>query len=243
MTGNDEAGNAHGYPAHALDAYIEASVEQLLNTPTAAKGRDTVVYLGNWHVAFAKILLQDPVLRPEDKIVIMNIMVSASPGAVAAFPSYEYLGGKSNIRGRATIADALAVARITRWITLCRRVRDARGRWRGNIYALHDEPLSLADTVRLDADYMQFLNRCCTHRRHHVRRLAEAVLATIEDHAASGRDVTAAHDPLERRMAALRALQPGMVSTGDSFYSLSAEALSSLKAGNRHSPATCAFRN
>ena len=135
---SDASDNRRG---HALDAYIDASVQQLLSAPPNGDNRqDTLVYLGNWHVALARILLQDPVLRPEDKIVIMNIMVSASPGAAAAFPSYKLLGEKANIRGRATIADAITVARVTRWITLCRRVRDAKGRWRGNIYALHDEP-------------------------------------------------------------------------------------------------------
>ena len=224
MTADSDAPNSRR--GHALAAYIDASVQQLLSAPPNGDNRqDTLVYLGNWHVALARILLQDPVLRPEDKIVIMNIMVSASPGAAAAFPSYKLLGEKANIRGRATIADAITVARVTRWITLCRRVRDAKGRWRGNIYALHDEPLALADTLRLDIEYLPFLNQSCNHRRQHVRRIAQGVLSTIQGDIATGHDVTAPENPLERRMAAIRALQQDTPKSVDHYYSLSSEAL------------------
>lgn len=232
MTAGSDASNSHR--GHALDAYIDASVQQLLSAPPNGDNRqDTLVYLGNWHVALARILLQDPVLRPEDKIVIMNIMVSASPGAAAAFPSYKLLGEKANIRGRATIADAITVARVTRWITLCRRVRDAKGRWRGNIYALHDEPLALADTLRLDIEYLPFLNQSCNHRRQHVRRIAQGVLSTIQGDIATGHDVTESENPLERRMAAIRALQQDTPKSTDHYYSLSSAALAAVKSNHR----------
>lgn len=232
MTADADAPNSR--QGHALDAYIDASVQQLLSTPPNGDNRqDTLVYLGNWHVALARILLQDPVLRPEDKIVIMNIMVSASPGAAAAFPSYKLLGEKANIRGRATIADAITVARVTRWITLCRRVRDAKGRWRGNLYALHDEPLALADTLRLDVEYLPFLNQSCNHRRQHVRRIAQGVLSTIQGDIATGHDVTAPENPLERRMAAIRALQQDTAKSVDHYYSLSSAALAAVKSNHR----------
>jgi hypothetical protein len=49
-------------------------------------------------------------------------------------------------------ADAAA---LTRWLSLVRRRRDPKtGRILGNLYVLHDEPLTPFEAMQLDADYL-----------------------------------------------------------------------------------------
>jgi len=125
----------------------------------------------------------------------------------AAFPSYAQIAREANIASTSTVSRAIALLRATRWLSLCARVRDAGGRFRGNVYALHDEPLPLADTLHLDPGYMQFLAEA--HRHHHarVRRVAEAALATIDEDIAAGVDVLAPENAMERRLEAVRAVR------------------------------------
>ena len=58
---------------------------------------------------------------------------------------------------RPIVSRNLQVLRALRWITLCQVVRGADGQYRGAIYAQHDEPISLAETLLLDSTYLDFL--------------------------------------------------------------------------------------
>src|SRR5690625_7171899 len=42
-------------------------------------------------------------------------------------------------------------------MTYCRTVRDNKQRFVGDVYLLHEEPLSLQDTLELDPGYIDFL--------------------------------------------------------------------------------------
>ncbi|MDH8489804.1 hypothetical protein QIG87_27805, partial [Klebsiella pneumoniae] len=62
---------------------------------------------------------------------------------------------------RSTVSNALMMLRITRWLSLCQRLRDEpSGRITGNLYALHDAPLSHADACRMDSEYLALLTAC-----------------------------------------------------------------------------------
>ncbi len=67
-------------------------------------------------------------------------------------------------------------------------MRKASGRFRGNVYALHDEPLPLADVIHLDGDYMAFLNKAVSHGHARVRTVAKGVLASIDEDVGGGRE-------------------------------------------------------
>jgi len=155
------------------------------------------------------------------------IKIAAASTGPTAFPTYKQIAKTANVGSEATVARSMAILRATRWLTLCRRVRDGQGRFRGNVYALHDEPLPLADTLHLDQAYLQFLNQCLEHAHAQVRKISEAVLGTIEDDARAGRVVTEPANSLDRRLASLHTLQ------GDAqhsrFFSLSADRLQKLK--------------
>ena len=189
----------------ALEAYIDASVEQLLqgNTGTPQNG---LLFLSAWHEAMPALVHLDPVLDPVDSRVfaVLWIWAKQQGRGSTAFPAYDYLLKRANIHSRATVARSLAILRITRWVTLCRRVRD-QGRNRGNIYALHDEPLALASTLYLDPGYMEFLQNAQRHHHDHVGKIARALLQSLRECIDEGEDVLAA-SPLSQADQRLEAL-------------------------------------
>jgi hypothetical protein len=82
---------------------------------------------------------------------------------------------------RGTIARCLNILRAARWITLCNALRDENtGRFKGNIYAIHDEVLSIEEAVVLDGRYINALEDMeKNHGHHRVRMVAYAVLENI----------------------------------------------------------------
>lgn len=192
---------------HALDALIQATIERA-QQDSGRTHTDTMLFMGNRHQAFPTLVVQDPVLEPVDKLVWMVIMLQAQEtGGSTAFPSYEYLANKTNVSSTSTISRAIAILRATRWLTLCARIREASGRFRGNVYALHDEPLPLVDALHLDPEYMQFLQQSLGHHHARVRRVAKGVLDTIDEDIQAGLDICAQGHPLERRLQAAEAIQ------------------------------------
>ena len=192
---------------HALDALIQATIERA-QQDSGSTHADTMLFMGNRHQSFPTLVVQDPVLEPVDKLVWMVIMLQAQEtGGSTAFPSYEYLAKKTNVSSTSTISRAIAILRVTRWLTLCARLREASGRFRGNVYALHDEPLPLADALHLDPDYMKFLRQSLAHHHARVRRVAKGVLDTIDEDIQEGLDICAQGHPLERRMQAAEAIR------------------------------------
>jgi len=192
---------------HALDALIQATIDRAQQEPGSLH-TDTMLFMGNRHQAFPTLVVQDPVLEPVDKLVWMVILLQAQEmGNTTAFPSYEYLARKTNVASTSTISRAIAILRATRWLTLCARLRATSGRFGGNVYALHDEPLPLADALHLDPDYMNFLRQSLTHYHARVRLVASGVLDTIDEDIHEGIDICAAQHPLERRVQAVEVIQ------------------------------------
>lgn len=193
----------------ALEAYIEASMEQLLRGDPRAQAHG-LIFLSSWHEAMPALVHQDPVLDPVDSRVfaVLWIWAKQKERGALAFPSYDDLLRRCNVQSRSTLARSLAILRITRWVTLCRRVRDRSGRNRGNIYALHDESLALASTLYLDPDYMEFLEIKARDPHERVARVAKAMRASLQERIDEGQDVLAS-SPLsqtEQRLEAIATL-------------------------------------
>ncbi|MCP5445335.1 MAG: helix-turn-helix domain-containing protein, partial [Chromatiaceae bacterium] len=210
----------------ALDKLIKATIARV-EASRDGGAADTVLFLGNRHQSFPTAVIRDPVLEPVDKLVWMVIMLAVrETGANAAFPSYETISRLANVSSRSTIARAIAILRASRWLTLCGRMRKASGRFRGNVYALHDEPLPLADVIHLDGDYMAFLNKAVSHGHARVRTVAKGVLASIDEDVRGGRDVCALEHPIERRLQSA-------VSTGNEglrrFFSFTRDAIQQIR--------------
>ncbi len=196
----DEQAGAIRPETLALDKLIKATIARVEASPDGG-ATDTVLFLGNRHQSFPTAVIRDPVFEPVDKLVWMVIMLAVrETGANTAFPSYEAISRMANVSSRSTIARAIAILRASRWLTLCGRMRKASGRFRGNVYALHDEPLPLADVIHLDGDYMAFLNKAVSHGHARVRTVAQGVLASIDEDVGNGRNVCALEHPIERRI-------------------------------------------
>ena len=209
---------------YALDALIRETLAR--GRRSGGNAADALLFLGNRHHAFPVVVVHDPILEPVDKLVWMVICQAAqATGTKAVFPSYTDIARLANVSSTSTVSRAIAILRATRWLSLCARNREANGRFGGNVYALHDEPLPLADALHLDPGYMAFLEEAAGHHHGGVRRVVQAVSTSLDQDIRSGKDVLAPVNPMERRLEALHAIQRG----GDRrYFSFNAEVIAGL---------------
>lgn len=149
--------------------------------------RSGLLFTGNVHDAVPRRLLLDTRLSPLDKTAWMMIRLHALSNEGAVFPTYDELqlqlaspgSGKAS---RETVSRVLTMLRLTGWLSLCKRVRDEKGRIRGNIYALHDEPLGCCDAEKFDPRYLDMvLDSACKNRNKTIRYTAREVLSDIKN--------------------------------------------------------------
>ena len=161
------------------------------------KSDDRLLFLGNPQQSVPKRLLLARNLSPRDKFAWQLLRLHAHDTGSGVFPSYSLLqdwlsdqpeGEKAS---RSTVSNTLMMLRITRWLSLCQRVRDAQnGRITGNLYALHDTPLSHTDACRMDSEYLALLTSCSCHRNHRLRTTATGLLLTLQQPVDSERTCT-----------------------------------------------------
>jgi hypothetical protein len=178
-----------------------------LETKSTSTSQDGLLFLGNPQLVFPRLLFDDPVLEPVDRNVWAAIKLHAADGdSVTAFPTYEEIMLRCNIGSKATVSRSIAILRACRWLTVCKaRLRDAKGRVKGNIYALHDEPLQLAETLELDDAYLSFLHETADRKQNphpRVIGIAAAVLQGMSAQVVAGIDITELESPLLRRQQA-----------------------------------------
>ena len=171
--------------AHSLQRILES--HDLTSAAAASRKKEHedpahLVFVGNWQDPCPRRLLFDPDLEAIDIVTWQHIRIHVEAGKTVAFPSYRLLMGALRV-SRPTVARALAVLRLTRWLALCVSLRDDRGRFGGQVYALSDEPVPLADMLAIDDGYMSFVETAQAHRSAHVRQLAGRVLGVIRDQA------------------------------------------------------------
>ncbi|MBU9819857.1 helix-turn-helix domain-containing protein [Rahnella sp. BCC 1045] len=214
------------------DSIVEFTLSRMQNSLASRTSENDVtsersglLFLGNVHDAFPRQLFMDTRLSPLDKTAWVMIRLYAQKNEGAVFPTYDELqlqlaSPHAEKASRETISRVLLMLRITGWLSLCKRVRDVRGRVRGNIYAQHDEPLSCRDAEIFDPGWLDVVASGCEHKNKAVRMTALAVLAEIRNDptmrhrhsrlAMIESRLGAASTP--QQMAALRrAYQPGSV--------------------------------
>ncbi|HFW3113230.1 TPA: STY4528 family pathogenicity island replication protein [Salmonella enterica subsp. diarizonae serovar 61:r:-] len=175
-----------------MTPYIQALInttgnklqQRMQKDPSSAS--DSLLFMGNAHDTVPRRLLQDPLLSPRDKFAWQVIRTQAQENGGAVFPSYSELQVQLSNRpldekaSRSTVSRALLMLRLTRWLSLCHKARDrVSGRILGNIYALHDEPLTVLDAVRFDASYLHLLEQCSRHENKTIRATAQGILYNI----------------------------------------------------------------
>jgi len=190
----------------ALDAVIQETVHQAARDSACD---DRLIFLGNRQPSFPAAVVIDPVLEPVDKLVWMVIRFAVcDTGGNIVFPTYAAIGRMANVSSRQTIARAIAILRATRWLTLCARVRQDSERFRGHVYALHEEPLPLADACHLDADYLDFLDKASAHGHARVRAVAQGVLESIHAECQAGGEIGVPQPLAQRRERSHAAGEP-----------------------------------
>ncbi|HCI9483994.1 STY4528 family pathogenicity island replication protein [Raoultella ornithinolytica] len=175
-------------PADSLIAFtLEKMNARLAANPLRddSRSRSGLLFTGNVHDAIPRRLLLDPRLSPLDKMGWMMIRLYAQNNEGAIFPSYDELQmqlaspGKGKA-SRETVSRVLLMLRITGWLSLCKRVRDDKGRVRGNIYAQHDEPLTFRDAESLDPRFLDVVADACMSKNRTVSQTARDVLDEIK---------------------------------------------------------------
>lgn len=148
--------------------------------------RSGLIYAGNIHDAIPRQLLLDSRLSPVDKLAWMMIRLHAQQNEGAIFPTYDELQLQlatphSHKASRETISRALLMLRLTGWLSLCNRVRDSKGRVRGNIYMQHDEPLNAYDAETFDPCWLDLVEKSSQHKNKSVRCVARATIQMLKN--------------------------------------------------------------
>ena len=176
-------------PAESLIAYtLDKMNARLAASPRRDDGRirNGLLFTGNVHDSIPRRLLLDTRLSPLDKMGWMMIRLYAQNNEGAVFPSYDELQlqlaspGKGKA-SRETVSRVLLMLRITGWLSLCKRVRDDKGRVRGNIYAQHDEPLTFSDAEMLDPRFLDTVADACLSKNRTISQTAREVLDDIKN--------------------------------------------------------------
>ena len=149
---------------------------------------DGFLFSGNRHESVPRALFFDHRLTPLERNAWQVFRLLLDDDGITAFPTYEqlrpYLASTpcASKASHETVARALTLLRLTRWLSLVRRRRDPRtGRIQGNLYVLHDEPLTPFEAMQLDPDYLDLVNQALTHASKAVRHIGVQTLKEIAE--------------------------------------------------------------
>ncbi|MBZ9559038.1 MULTISPECIES: STY4528 family pathogenicity island replication protein [unclassified Modicisalibacter] len=170
----------------ALIGRAASSLTQRRGQPASASGvqedaLDGLLFMGNPHETVPRALLLDQRLGAVDVLGWQMIRLLSNADRTTAFPTYDELepllrSGANRKASRKTVARVIAILRLTRWMTLGMKARNTEnGRMIGNVYVLHDEPLAPAESLSLDAEYIEYVIRCTRHRNRDVAEVARLV--------------------------------------------------------------------
>ena len=196
---------------------IDQAIEHLRRIRTqppqdsTAGETDGLLFLGQWHDAYPTVLVRDPFLSDSAKIQWLYLAQEArqQPHRAIAMPSIQETSLALHQARGSVIRDRLLL-RICRWISAVRPVRDPEtGRFLGQIYAMHGEPVQWHAAIEYDANYVELIERSTTHQDRRVQRAALASLAGLHERIRAGTDPLAPVDPVALRISTARAIESG----------------------------------
>ena len=220
----------------ALSALFDEALQHLEPREPAqgtSPSQDGFLYSGNRHESVPRALFLDRRLTPLERNTWQVFRLQLNDDGVTAFPTYDrlrpYLASMPCVAqaSHETVARALTLLRLTRWLSLVRRRRDPKtGRIQGNLYVLHDEPLSPFEAMQLDPDYLDLVNHALTHAAKAVQVVGMNTLREIaEDPLLSGRTLPNRLQVLAQRMARHGWTTPGYPQGSDHEIEEAQEAL------------------
>ena len=193
----------------ALSALFDDALQNLAKVHGRAPAGDSFLYSGNRHESVPRALFLDRRLTPLERNAWQVFRFQLNDDGVTAFPTYDQLrpylasmpcGAQAS---HETVARALTLLRLTRWLSLVRRRRDPKtGRILGNLYVLHDEPLTPFEAMQLDPDYLGLVSQALTHAAKAVQIVGMHTLKEIaEDPLLSGRTLPTRLQVLAQHLA------------------------------------------
>ena len=209
MAVDDTAPRAARQGPVALADLLEDALKELAPSPGAPAPGDGFLFSGNRHESVPRRLFLDRRLTPLERNAWQVFRLLLNDDGVTAFPTYEQLRpwlASMPCAGQAsheTVARALTLLRLTRWLSLVRRRRDPKtGRILGNLYVLHDEPLTPFEAMQLDADYLALVSQSLGHSAKAVQMVGLNTLKEIAgDPLLSGRTLPSRLQVLAERLA------------------------------------------
>ncbi|AHG40985.1 hypothetical protein N018_12350 [Pseudomonas syringae CC1557] len=195
--------------ADLFDSALKDLTPKISEPASARTSGDGFLFSGNRHESVPRRLFLDRRLTPLERNAWQVFRMMLNEDGVTAFPTYEQLRpwlASTPCAGQAsheTVARALTLLRLTRWLSLVRRRRDPKtGRILGNLYVLHDEPLTPFEAIQLDADYLELVSQSLSHSAKAVQMVGLNTLKEIaEDPLLSGRTLPSRLQVLAERLA------------------------------------------
>lgn len=203
------------FPLSALldsaSGHLEAHLQhKKVSTPAEiadSSAYSGIIFSGNPHETVPRRLLLDDRLTPLERNTWQVFRLLINDDGVTAFPTYDqlrpYLGmqpGKA--ASRETISKALVTLRLTRWLSLGRRVRnDLSGQVQGNVYLLHDEPVSPVEAIEFDKDYLKLLSQSMQHQNKTIREVAQIAWNEFAEDPEIGHRLPSRIEVIEQRLS------------------------------------------
>ncbi len=193
----------------SLSALLDQAMQRMPPRSIGTTATDGFLFSGNRHEAVPRALFLDRRLTPLERNAWQVFRLLLNDDGITAFPTYDqlrpYLASMpcTPKASSETVARALILLRLTRWLSLVRRRRDPRtGRIQGNLYVLHDEPLSPFEAMQLDADYLGLVSQALAHASKAVQTVGVHTLKEIaEDPLLGGRALPTRLQVLVHRLA------------------------------------------
>jgi hypothetical protein len=201
-------------PLSTLFDQVQRRLQSSSTEPTLGDG---YLFSGNPHESVPRALFLDRRLTPLERNAWQLFRLQLNDDGITAFPTYgelqPYLASMpcSAKASSETVARALTLLRLTRWLSLVRRRRDRKsGRIQGNLYVLHDEPLTPFEAIQLDADYLSLVSLSLNHASKAIQRVGYHTLKEIaDDPLLTGRVLPTRLQVLSQRLARQGWAEPG----------------------------------
>lgn len=154
-------------------------------SPKTVRKNDGFFFGGTRHETVPRALLLDRRLSPLERNAWQVFRRYLDQEGMASVPTYEqlrdYLSSMPGARASTeTVSRVITILRLTRWLTLLERRRNTEtGRVVGNLYILHDDPLTPFEAIQIDAAYLELVCNALEHASKAVRIVGKWVLDEI----------------------------------------------------------------
>lgn len=226
----------HSRCAHTASLPIADLLDAAIKPSKSPPTNDVFLFSGNRHESVPRTLFLDRRITPIERNAWQVIKMMMDCGQPNALPTYERLrqyltampcAAKASFE---TVARAITLLRLTRWISLARKRRLPNGQVQANLYILHDEPLTPHEAMQLDQDYFALVSKAMDHQSKAIQRVGELCFKEIRN------DPTLGSKSLPTRLSVLSArfeqvISPSVqkLSTDQSDFKSEASQLASLR--------------